>query len=290
METSALPQIPGALLCPEDAVIHSAKTPVLLALTPLVQRSVSHKGAALSPLSPRRGWVSAGRCRLSRSLKPPLHADTQGASKHHAHQINYSYTKHRLCQLGTAACPGNGGVPTFTTSRGKGEILHHTSDSHFNRRNGLFCQNFPHTFAAICQGLSCRLSGLQRDTASFSLPCLRQRRDPPCRSSLPPTASAGRWCRDQTVPGRCFRQRLWATSCLPSLAQPMLCRCRGGFWGLPAPGAGSGCGCTRLRWCGAAAAPGGPVGMVRGTAALPIPALPRGPAGPRLLRSWEEDQ
>lgn len=69
--------------------------------------------------------------------------------------------------------------------------MHHTSDSHFNRRNGLFCQNFPHTFAVICQGLSCRLSGLQRDTASFSLPCLRQRRDPPCRSLAPPDGFCG---------------------------------------------------------------------------------------------------
>ena len=65
---------------------------------------------------------------------------------------------------------------------GEGEILHRTSDSHFNRRNWLFFQNFPHAFAVICQGLSYHLSDLQHDTGSFSLPCLRQHPDPRCHS------------------------------------------------------------------------------------------------------------
>lgn len=77
---------------------------------------------------------------------------------------------------------GMGGDPTFSTSGGKGEILHHTSDSHFNRKNWLFFQNFPHTFAVNCQGLSCRLSGLQHDMGSFSLPCLQQHLDTQCHS------------------------------------------------------------------------------------------------------------
>lgn len=80
------------------------------------------------------------------------------------------------------------------------------------------------------------------------------------------------------APGWCLQQRVWATSRIPPLTQLGLRRPRAGFWGVPAPGAGPGCGCARLHWHGSAAAPGGPVlaAVVRGAAALPIPALPDG--------------
>ena len=172
---------------------------------------------------------------------------------------------------------------------GEGEILHRTSDSHFNRRNWLFFQNFPHAFAVICQGLSYHLSDLQHDTGSFSLPCLRQHPDPRCHSVALPNGFS--WFVMHSP------NRAWLLLSaeglghllppLPHPAEAMLpsgwflggCLCWGQGWAAVAP-AGAGVGLRQLPgvlrrqpWCGAQP---------------PVPALPRGPAGPHLLKNWEE--
>ena len=205
--------------------------------------------------------------------------------------MGYRYSKHRLRQLGTAAGPGDRGVLAFSTSGGKGEVLHHTSDLHFNRRNWLFFQNFPHIFAVICQGLSCHVSGIQRDAGSFSLPCLRQHPDPQCHPVALPNGFCWSLVQRPNPLQWCCWPRAWATPGLSFLTQPRPHR-----WQV-----GLGClrrflGCLHQGQGRAAAAP------TRASAGLrhpgvprlrcgvqpPIPVLPRGPAGPRLLRSWEE--
>lgn len=116
-EISTLPQIPEALLCPEDAVIRSAKTPgFICADTSSTAFPLPYEGIAFPALFPARGGGVLGCCWLSGSVEPLLRADVQGASRHHTQQINYHYTKHCLCQLGTTAGPGNGDVPVFCTS------------------------------------------------------------------------------------------------------------------------------------------------------------------------------